>query len=137
MATSNSPDSLPEENVTLKFRYIKSQYFRSIKADGAWGGLSPRGDINMALFSERLQIPDEQEYQVSDAGALQLQKELTRDEGIIREVEVAVMMRPETAVVVRNWLTQMISQFENQIGAQFETLPDGSVRIIKTGNKEK
>lgn len=91
----------------------------------------------MVLFSERLQIPDEQEYDLSEVGALKLSKEVIKDEGIIREVEVAVMMRPEIAVVIRDWLTQMISQFENQVNAKFETQDDGSVRLRRTTEKKE
>ena len=49
--TSKSPPKLPKE---LEFDFIgKSNFFRAIRADGAFGGLAPNGVLHMALYSER------------------------------------------------------------------------------------
>lgn len=130
MVTNDKSDSSSaNKDAKLKYRYLKSTHFRSIKVDGAWGGLTPRGDIIMSLYNERLQIPDEQEYEVSEAGSLKLSNEITQHEGMIREVEIVAMMRPEVAVALFNWLQQMIREFENQTGIKFEIGEDGSVKV--------
>ena len=54
MAKRAKDQKLPKE---LEFDFIKSNFFRVIKADGAFGGISPNGSIHMALYSERSAIP--------------------------------------------------------------------------------
>ncbi len=42
----------------IEFHYRKSNYFRVIKVNGAWGGLTPQADVQMSIFSERLPLPE-------------------------------------------------------------------------------
>ena len=42
---------------TLKFEYEKSEQFRTVFADGAIGGVTPRGYVHVAFYSERSPIP--------------------------------------------------------------------------------
>ena len=46
--------AIPSE---VEFDFIKSNFFRVIKADGAFGGVAPNGAIHMQIFSERQPIP--------------------------------------------------------------------------------
>src|SRR3989442_6878794 len=41
----------------VTFHYIKSSQFRVVHADGIIGGVTPRGLIHIAVFSERPAIP--------------------------------------------------------------------------------
>lgn len=102
---------------TLKFTYFKSSQFRVIKADGVWGGLSPRGELIMTIFNERPAIPSSEEYAVTEEGNLgQRILSNTDAEGIVREVEVAISLRPEIALVIAHWLLSKVAQFETATG---------------------
>jgi hypothetical protein len=121
MSTEKPPDKSTEEPVPTEITvdYIKSNLFRVIHADGAWGGLTARGTIHMALFSERPTIPQTQVLQVTNEGKLgppipeQTKK---RPAELVREVEVEVIMSYETAQALHAWLEDKFNVFEKFIG---------------------
>ncbi|HUF04303.1 MAG TPA: hypothetical protein VMM38_09020 [Aridibacter sp.] len=117
------------EQQVLNLHYIKSNYFRVIKADGAWGALSPRGDLVISLFNERLPMPDTQKFTLSEGGNLLPIGQTTEHEGIIRELEVAISLRPEVAFSIANWLLGKVKEFEEQTGLKFKTNERGEVDI--------
>jgi hypothetical protein len=109
MSTEKPPDESTEEPVPteISIDYIKSNHFRVIHADGAWGGLTARGAIHMGLFSERPTIPQTQVYRVTDEGKLGTpipERTKKRDADMVREVEVEVIMSYDTAQALYNWL---------------------------------
>jgi hypothetical protein len=94
----------------VKFDLIKSPHFRVIFAEGAFGGISPGGHINMALFNERFPLPTHVEYVVEGGqlGAEILDARIGRD-GIIREVETEVVMTLDGAKKLHTWLGKKIA----------------------------
>jgi hypothetical protein len=61
----------PKPPKELVFDYIKSNLFRVIPIDGAFGGLSPNGrEIRMALFNERRPIPQKTIHPLTADGTL-------------------------------------------------------------------
>ena len=101
----------PPENID--FHYIKSNDFRVVHADGVWGGATPRGYITMSFYSERHPIPRRLTHKISPNRTLG--KETDRDckEGIIREIEVAVMMDLSMAKAFIPWLNEKITVLED------------------------
>jgi hypothetical protein len=101
---------LPAE---VAFDYIKSNQFRVIAADGAFGGLSPNGrEIRMALFNERRPIPRKTVHPVTADGTLgaeDLNRRETR-QAFVREIEVDVVLDLETAAILHTWLGDKIQQ---------------------------
>ena len=95
------------EKQAVQFHYIKSNHFRVVHADGVWGGPTPRGLINMSFFSERLPIPKSLTHEVTDEG---IGPEIDRKtkEGIIREIEVEVVVDSQMAQRLVQWLQEII-----------------------------
>lgn len=104
----------------LTIDYVKSNFFRVIHSDGAWGGLSPRGDaIQMYFWSERPAIPQEYVHTLTDRGIGEeiKQKRKVRS-NLVREVEAGVVMSKKTAIVFRDWLNEKIdlaNQVEDEV----------------------
>lgn len=100
----------------LTFHYIKANAFRVVHADGIWGGPTPRGYITMSFFSERAPIPTEITHASRPAKTLAgvLGPELGRKskEGIIREVEVEVVVDLPMAKGLITWLQGKIDFLE-------------------------
>lgn len=94
---------------TVEFHFIKASGFRVVHADGAWGGVGPRGAIQIAFYSERFPIPQQVTQAVDAQGVLG--DEISREGkgGVVREVEVEVIMDVDTAVAVRSWLDDKIA----------------------------
>ena len=103
------------EKVTkIGFHYIKSNSYRVIHADGAWGGLTPRLDIFMSFYSERPPIPQTMVHEVTEAGALgaEIPAERVSKNGIIREAEIGVSMDLDVAASLVTWLQGKIQEAE-------------------------
>lgn len=85
---------------SLKFHYIKGNFFRVVHADGAIGGLTPSRQIFMSLYSERSAIPQIIEMEVTSEG--RLGKEIQREgkEGLVRELEIGVMLSADAAEAI-------------------------------------
>lgn len=107
-----------DDRARLTFHYIKSNAFRVIHADGAWGGITPRLKIQMALYSERTPIPQQTIHQLTDAHTLgdELKEERISREGIIREVEAEVIMDIETAESLASFLNEKIVEAKGILG---------------------
>lgn len=101
----------------LVFHYIKSNYFRVVYATGVQGGISPKGDIEIAFFNERNPIPERLVHVIEKPTGLgeedvnigaEIPEEKASKEGIVREVEVQVVMNRATAEAMYIWLGQKI-----------------------------
>jgi hypothetical protein len=94
---------------SLKFHYIKGNFFRVVHADGAIGGLTPSRDIFVSLFSQRAALPKMVEFAVSPNG--NLGSEISREgkDGIVRDVEIGIVMSAATA---RDLATFLLEQVE-------------------------
>jgi hypothetical protein len=103
----------------VQFDYLKSSLFRVMHVDGVHGGISPRGQIQMALFNERLAIPRQTVHELTAAGALgkEVVEARVQRKGIVREVEAELLMSIDTAKSVVGWLKERIEQLE-EIHAQ-------------------
>ena len=85
------------------FHYQKSNHFRVIHVDGAYGGISPNGFLHFALYNERGAIPK--------ISKIDLSPEADRTDtvvdtlgGYVREVEIDVIMDINAASSFYRWL---------------------------------
>src|SRR5258708_3439237 len=90
----------------IRIEYIKSNLFRVVHADGAFGGTSPRLELFITFYSERFPIPKILVYEVSPTGAHgeEVLAERETKAGIIREAEVGVMLDLPAAKSLAAWL---------------------------------
>lgn len=100
------------------FHYIKSNYFRVIYATGVQGGISPKGDIEIAFFNERNPLPERIAHSLTKPSGLptddvmlgpEIAAERVSKEGVVREVEVQIVMNRATAQAVHQWLGQHLA----------------------------
>ena len=108
-----------KQNIT--FHYIKSKDFRVIHADGAWGGMTPRGYITIGFYSERNPIPQELTHEIDANGQLGPILRRKTKEGIVREVETEVIIDLEAAKSLIQWLqnhVNILSEHVEQKGTQ-------------------
>jgi hypothetical protein len=114
MSKAPRQPKIPKE---IEFDFIKSNYFRVIRADGAFGGLSPTGAIHMGIYSERHAIPQKIFHAIQNR---QLGPEITSKrqgrKSIVREMEVDVVLEISQALVLRKWLDERIEQYQKLVG---------------------
>lgn len=96
------------------FDYIKSAGFRSVRADGAIGGVTPNGHIHMALYSERAAIPRRMVHELAKNGAVGPVREVETRNSFVREMEVDIYLDIATATAIHEWLGNNIEQVKNR-----------------------
>lgn len=102
------------ENIKVFFR--KASDYKIITANGAWGGVSPHGEVIMELCVERLDSPEYVELSVSDKGEV---KETGRAPvHHIREALVGVVLRADIARSIGQWLIQQADAIASKEGQQ-------------------
>jgi len=104
----------------VEFDFIKSNFFRVVHADGAFGGISPNGLIHMALYSERAALPTKIVQEIDESGQLRPEdtsRRITR-KAIVREIEVDIAMDINTATALRKWLDEKIEMHASLTSGQ-------------------
>lgn len=106
--------TIPEDSQALMFHYIKNPNFRVIHADGAIGGITPSKFIHFSLYSERPAIPQTITHKLNPDGTLGEVTSSTGKQGMIREMDVDIIVNLEAARSLRDWLDQTIHALEEQ-----------------------
>ncbi|MEX2213683.1 MAG: hypothetical protein WD768_06125 [Phycisphaeraceae bacterium] len=102
----------PPSPKEIVFHYIKSPQFRTVHADGVHGGITPQGRIQMSVFSERFPIPVQTVQKIMDnQPGEEVVGQRVAKEGVVREVEVNLVMDVRQAASLVKWLEQKISTF--------------------------
>lgn len=101
---------------SINFDYVKSSYFRVIRADGAIGAVTPSGHIHFSLYSERPAIPKQIVHKLNADGSLGGEisaRRVTRG-GIVREMDVDVFVSLEAAEGLCGWLQEKIKEVKHR-----------------------
>ena len=116
---------LPTE---VEFDFIKSNLFRVIHMDGAFGGLSPTGmGIHVAIYNERRAIPTKTVQAINPDGSLGtefLDRRQVR-KAFVREIEADLVLDLRTAITLQHWLTEKIAECAKAQGLTDEQLAEG------------
>jgi hypothetical protein len=117
MTSGIEPDPGPKvasKNPLLRVHFLKSNFYRVVHADGAYGGISPQGLIQIYLYSERAPLPTSIGYALSADGQVGPEIPEAREsrDGLVREIEVGATMTLQTAIAVHQWLGNKIEQLK-------------------------
>jgi len=101
-----------DDNKTVDFHYIKTNNYRNYYANGIFGGITPRGELQIDFFIERQVIPQIATYNISDDGKnLGDIKKTEGKSGFIREIDCGVILNMDVAISFHQWLGQKIEEF--------------------------
>jgi hypothetical protein len=102
----------------IAFHYIKSNQFRVIYGDGAIGGPSPDAqNIHFAIYNERMPIPRLVVNTIAD-GKITGEVNKEARQGVVREVEVDVIMSLDDAETLSKWLAKTVSNLRSQLAGK-------------------
>src|SRR5690349_9267361 len=98
----------PAEN-RVAFDYVKGKDFRTVRADGAIGGITPSGYIHFALYSERAAIPRRVVHSI-EGGQLgsPIEAESVTRGAFVREMDVDVFLNADVARNLHTWLGEQL-----------------------------
>jgi hypothetical protein len=88
----------------LKIEFRKVSDYKLIPVTGAWGGLSPQGEIIFDLFVEKREAPKSVTIRIENGKA---PLEIQREEGVtVRESQIGIVVRPDIALSIGKWLIE-------------------------------
>lgn len=116
MAEPDTPTTIPTK---ISFDYIKTSQFRIVHVDGAFGGPTPQGHLFISFYAERPPIPQRVVHEVmttTDGVALgpEIPTERNVRPGVVRDVEVGVIMTLQNAIALRDLLNSRIELLEKK-----------------------
>ncbi len=94
----------------IEFHYIKSNLFRAIHADGAYGGVTARGYIHLSFNNERRAIPRRTILSLDAETQTSRETVIETREGVVRELEVDVLMDEVSTAELIDWLKAKLDQ---------------------------
>ena len=115
MATVNGGSAeFPELPLAVSFYYLKSPDYRQIHVDGVVGGVTPRGLIHMAVFSEHFAIPQKTVQSVEKGGSLgsELTDQRISRDGIVRDLAAGLVLDEATAHQLIDWLQMRLVELK-------------------------
>jgi hypothetical protein len=100
---------------SVKFHFIKSNFFRVVHADGAIGGLTPSRQIFISVYNERAAIPKIIEMNISPDG--HLGEEISREgkEGLVREMEMGIILNGHAAELLAETLLESVKALKESM----------------------
>ena len=92
----------------IKIQFKKTQDYRIIPITGAWGGINPQGEIVFDLFVERMEVPESIQMKIEPGRPpLEVRRE---GEAHVRECQVGIVVRPDIARSIGEWLIQKATE---------------------------
>jgi hypothetical protein len=105
--------SAPDNPTKIGIYYQRSRHYRTIHADGAQLGVTPRAAIQFTLFTDQRPMPEFVLHQINPDGNLGEVIEEAKKEGVIREVEANVVMDVATATSFVEKLQGVLEQIKS------------------------
>ncbi|OPY80022.1 MAG: hypothetical protein A4E65_01650 [Syntrophorhabdus sp. PtaU1.Bin153] len=96
--------------------YKTAKEYRSLPVSGVYGGISPQGMVHADLFIEKAGAPESTVMRVDETTgeAFELSRH-PEQQPMVREFLVGLVMRPEVAKAIGQWLIQQAAQMEQQM----------------------
>lgn len=100
---------------SITIHNIKNSLYRQVHVDGAHGGITPSGFINVNFFSQRGAIPKGTEFEVNSEGQITRPiKDIDNSkQGIIREFEFGTYMDINTCISIKEFLERKIEEYKS------------------------
>lgn len=94
-----------------------SNNFRQVHVDGAYGGITPPGLINLSFYAERLPIPKSSDYSLNEDFSLgeKLKDSEDSKQGVVREYEFGIYCDLKTATDIKNFLAERIADLQKAL----------------------
>lgn len=100
---------------SITIHNIKNSLYRQVHVDGAHGGITPSGFINVNFFSQRGVIPKGTEFEINSEGQITRPIKDIDDskQGIIREFEFGTYMDINTCISIKEFLERKIEEYKS------------------------
>jgi len=97
-------------NKQVTYFMEKSPLYKNVHVDGVFGGITPKGLINISFYLERGAIPKKIINSITEKNTIGSEISREGKEGIIREIECGVILDINTAKLINKWLSDKIKE---------------------------
>ena len=98
-----------EEAKSVKFIYNTPDDYKIVYANGVFGGLTPRGDVNCSFFLEYPQVPKEQEFELDKENKVGNLISVAGNVALVnRDLQIGIILKLEDAEIIANWLLTIV-----------------------------
>lgn len=98
---------------TIDIYYKKARNHRTIQADGAWAGITPQLEVQVAFFKDLRPMPDFVTHLITPGEGLGAEVSRVEQKGMVREVEVTMVMSADTLESVIKLMQQSLEHLKN------------------------
>ncbi|HDQ07105.1 MAG TPA: hypothetical protein ENN36_10360 [Candidatus Bathyarchaeota archaeon] len=97
---------------TIKFTHKFPEDYRIVPANGAWGGISARGDLVMHFFVEHAEVPSEEIICKKIDGSIETSTKQKKEIKVTRAMQFGVMLPRDQATALAQWILEKVEKFE-------------------------
>ena len=106
---------MAQDKPELKFKYIFDYGYNPIYVNGAHGGVSPRGEIVINFYLERMALPESITHEITPNGTIG--KEVAAEpedlgQSMVRFIKSGVVMNYQNARELHLWLGERVKEME-------------------------
>lgn len=94
----------------VRFVYKKSEGYQTHYANGAYGAITPRGDMEFNFFFEHRDVPEDEVMKV-EGNQLTPEEYPSTDVTVIRDINVGIIMTIEQAEALGKWFIGTIEDY--------------------------
>lgn len=99
------------EDRQAKFFFEYDPHYRLVGANGIWGGITPRGDLQLDFFAESIAIPDTVTNLVTPEGKLGPELGRSPERRFMRRLQVGVLLSLEQADSIADFIKEKVAEF--------------------------
>jgi hypothetical protein len=99
----------------LKFKYIFDYGYNPVYVNGAHGGVSPRGELVMNFYLERMALPESITHEINPNGTIGNEVAAEPEDlknSLVRFIEAGVVMNYQNAKELLLWLGERVKEME-------------------------
>ena len=103
---------LQKQRSEVKFKFRLSEGYRPVYANGVWGGINVKGEIEMHFFYDSRPLPLTSTHKIEGEALLGAPVSRTGDEDPLRFVQTGVIMNRATAESLYEWLGEKLTDIK-------------------------
>jgi hypothetical protein len=99
----------------MTFKYIFTYDYHPVYANGAHGGVNPRGELVMNFYMERQPLPNSITHEITPAGTIGNETGAEPDDlghSLVRQVLNGVVVNYQTARDLHYWIGEKLKEME-------------------------
>jgi len=97
-------ENLSKKIVNIKYKKLSD--FKILPATGAFGGSTPQREILCNFYVEYKDAPDSLQLEINPVDSSTKEIGIARKDLYIRELNIGVLMRPDIAKIIGEWLVE-------------------------------